>query len=488
MGLDLKLNLKLGQQLLMTPQLQQAIKLLQLSRIELEEFVSEQLAENPILEESTFESSAENIERDKSKEANEQDVITKDMNSQAEALGKTEKAPDVDWESYSNSKDNAAPIPSSMARKNADEHPNYENMVSKAKNLSDHLQTQISEIDFSESEKKIAESVIYNLDEKGYLKSPVEELAKSLSESTDAIEDVLDTLQRLDPPGVCARDLSECLRIQLRTFRLKTPVRLKIVDNYLAELETRNYPKIAKDLGISVDEVIENVQIICDLEPVPARQYSFDAPQYIAPDVYIFQLGEKWTVSMNEEGIPKLQVSNMYQRMAEKKNTKADDKGYINEKVKSAIWLIKSIQQRQKTIFKVAESILERQMDFFERGMEHLKPMILRDVAEDIEMHESTVSRVTTNKYVHTPRGIFELKFFFNSSVSRSDGGENVASESVKRMISTLIKDENTKKPYSDQKIADLLEEKGISLARRTVAKYREQLGLQPSSKRKRYF
>jgi len=234
--------------------------------------------------------------------------------------------------------------------------------------------------------------------------------------------------------------------------------------------------------------VIENVQIISELEPIPGRQFGADSAQYIVPDVYVFKLGEEWHVGMNEDGLPKLQVSNLYKDILEKDaKIKGDDKEYISEKMKSAAWLIRSIQQRQRTIFRVTECIVQRQMDFFEKGVEHLKPMILKDIAEDIEMHESTISRVTTNKFVHTPRGIFELKYFFNSSVSCRDG-ESIASESVKRMISDIVKEENTKKPHSDQKIVDLLEEKGIQLARRTVAKYREQLNILPSSKRKKYF
>jgi RNA polymerase sigma-54 factor len=240
-------------------------------------------------------------------------------------------------------------------------------------------------------------------------------------------------------------------------------------------------------MKISLEMVIENVQIIADLEPVPGRQFGAVDAQYIVPDVYVFRLGNEWVVNLNEDGLPRLRVSNFYSKMMTDKKSKGDDKNYINEKVKSAEWLIKSIRQRQRTIFRVTESIVKRQREFFDHGVEHLRPMILKDIAEDIGMHESTISRVTNNKYVHTPRGVLELKYFFNSSVTRADG-QDVASESVKRMISDLIKAEDQRRPLSDQRIVELLEEKGIQLARRTVAKYREQLQILPSSKRKKYF
>ena len=314
----------------------------------------------------------------------------------------------------------------------------------------------------------------------------IDGIAARLNVKPDEVDDILDTIQRLDPPGVAARDLKECLMIQLRTHGLKNGVVEKIVESQMKELETRNYNQIAKSLTLSLNEVIENVATIAELDPIPARQFGTNAAQYIVPDVYVFKLGEEWVTSLNEEGLPRLRVSDFYQEMVSGQLEK-DDKEYVQDKIKSASWLIKSIQQRQRTIFKVTESIVKRQLDFFEKGIQFLHPMVLKDIAADIEMHESTVSRITNGKYVHTPRGIFELKYFFNSPVSRSDGTD-MASESVKSMIKDLVQKEDIKKPLSDQKIVNMLEEKGVKLARRTVAKYREQLGILPSSKRKKYF
>ena len=479
----------------MTPQLQQAIKLLQLSRMELEEFVADQLSENPVLEEGVTSSHEERVQSEKEKERTESQAVNDAMEGAGNIVDKVsaDQPNEVDWESYSKHKESEAPIPSSMVRRDED-FPNYENIVTKSATLQDHLTEQVSETDFDDKEKKIAEVIIGNIDDRGYLRSTVEEIAEQEGFTVEEIEDILDSVQRFDPIGVGSRDLKECLMVQLRVNTLKNGVVEKIIENHLKDLETRNYQAIAKSLKIPLEKVIENVQIVAELEPVPGRQYGADSAQYIIPDVYVFKIGDEWAVAMNEEGLPRLQISKIYKDMLEKqtgekqkKPVKVDEQEYITDKMKSAEWLIKSIQQRQKTIYRVTESIVERQKEFFEQGIEHLKPMILKDIAEDVEMHESTISRVTTNKFVHTPRGIFELKFFFNSSVSRSDG-DNLASESVKKMISDIIKSEIPKKPYSDQKIVEMLEEKNIQLARRTVAKYREQMGILPSSKRKKYF
>ncbi len=489
MAFELKQSLKLTQQLLMTPQLQQAIKLLQLSRMELEQFVSTQLAENPCLEEGVSESPEEAAQSERERERTEEQVMSEQMQaagSIVDSNGGEEKGGELDWDAMSRYQEQ---LPASATRKQAsdEEHPNYENMVSRSSTLQEYLMAQIGELDFNETEKRIATVVIGNIDDRGYLMVTTNEISENEGFELDLVEDVLDTVQRFDPSGVGARDLKECLNLQLRNGFLKNGIVELIVDNHLPELENRNFVAIAKAMKISLENVIENVQIIAELEPVPGRQFGTSDTQYITPDVYVFKLGDEWVVNLNEDGLPRLRVSNFYSNMVDDKKSKGDDKNYITEKIKSAEWLIKSIRQRQRTIFRVTESIVKRQRDFFDSGVEHLKPMILKDIAEDIGMHESTISRVTNNKYVHTPRGVFELKYFFNSSVTRADG-QDVASESVKRMISELIKVEDTRRPLSDQRIVELLEEKGIQLARRTVAKYREQLQILPSSKRKKYF
>ena len=488
MAFDIKQTLKLDQRLLMTPQLQMAIKLLHLSRMELEEFVSSQLEENPALEEGVIESHEEQTQVERNAERTESQALDEHMSHAGDIVDRVENAPaDEDWSQYLKQNDASSPISSTQSRKD-EEFPNYENMVSKDQSLQDFLTSQLSELDLDETELAIAAAIIGNTDDRGYFCSTVPELAKTLEKSEEEIDDMLDVVQRLEPSGVAARDLKECLLIQLRTSRLKNGIVEKIVESHIHDLETRNFQAIAKAMKISFETVVENVQIISELEPVPGRQFGGSSTQYIVPDIYVFKVADEWVVTLNEEGLPRLRVSELYEEMLKTLPEKeSSDKEYIQEKLKSASWLIKSIQQRQRTIFKVTESIVKRQMEFFDTGIEHLKPMILRDIADEIEMHESTISRVTNNKYVHTPHGLFELKYFFNSSVNRV-GGESLASASVKKMISDMIKSEDPKKPLADQKIVDMLDKKGIQLARRTVAKYREQLGILPSSKRKKYY
>ncbi|MFK7823897.1 MAG: RNA polymerase factor sigma-54 [Oligoflexales bacterium] len=485
MALDLRQSLKLSQQLLMTPQLQQAIKLLQLSRIELEQFVSQQLAENPILEEaSDNQESAEKDAVERTSDDAMQDQLSS-VSSIVDDVSEGEKK-EIDWEALSRVQE-ASSQPASVSKKSHDdEHPNYENLSSNRKSLTEHLMTQIGESDLDQEEKNLAAVLIGNLSEKGYLDLDWDEFCREQEIDSDFAEGVLDTIQRFHPPGIAARNLQECLLIQIREHHLKNGLVEKIVGSHMKELETRNYSLIAKSMKISLDEVVKNAATIAELDPIPAREFGGDPTYHVIPDVYVFKMSGKWIVSLNDDGLPNLRINSFYKEIAQDR-TVGKDKEYVQEKLKSAQWLIKSIQQRQKTIFKVTECIVEKQKDFFEKGVQFLKPMVLRDIAEDIGMHESTISRVTTSKYVHTPRGIFELKYFFNSSVARAGGGD-VASESVKVMIKEIVDGESPQKPYSDQKIVAILEEKGVKLARRTVAKYREQLGILPSSKRKKYF
>jgi RNA polymerase sigma-54 factor len=297
-------------------------------------------------------------------------------------------------------------------------------------------------------------------------------------------EAVLKKIQEFDPVGVAARSLGECLLIQARMIGADDDVVIGIIERHLSNLEKKNYAAIAKDLQQPVDEIYEAAKVVQTFDPKPGRQYTSEEPTYITPDVYIHKVGEKYFVVANDDGLPKLKISDFY-RTALSGSPKARE--YIQEKLRSAQWLIRSIQQRQRTIVRVTESILKFQRDFFDKGTAHLKPLILRDVAEDIGMHESTVSRVTTNKYVHTPQGIYELKYFFNSGISRTDG-DDLASEAVKLKIKQIIAQENVKHPHSDQKIVELLRDQNIEIARRTVAKYREQLRILSSSKRRQMY
>jgi len=338
-----------------------------------------------------------------------------------------------------------------------------------------------------EKEKEIASQIIGNIDKDGYFTSSIEDLCEACNASYEEVEDSFLVIQDFDPPGVCARNLSECLLIQIKRFGMDNSIVEKIITDHIKHLENKNYKAIAKALGISVKAVFNAVEIIKELEPKPGREFASDEPVYITPDVYVYKTDDGFVVVVNDDGLPKLRINPYYKRAVTRgEKISPNTKDYLKDKMKSASWLIKSIHQRQKTIFNVMTSILKFQKDFFEKGIAHLKPMVLRDVAEDIEMHESTISRVTTNKYAYTPQGIFELKFFFNSSINRVNG-EAIASASVHEKIKQIIEKEDTKKPYSDEKISLMLKENNVNIARRTVAKYREILRILPSSKRKTF-
>lgn len=483
MAMNLKMSMKLSQQLRMTPQLQQAIKLLQLSRVELEEEIQKELSENPILEE--IQETADEDPRAKSQLA--EDLKT----AEAAANGESDprKQDEFEWENYVESM--YKPPQQGSGVEMGDEIMNYENIISTTQTLSDYLLWQMSLFGFSEEEETIVSILISYLNDDGYLQTSFEEIAKEEGVEVPELTEMLPFLQEFDPPGVGARSLKECLLIQAKLLQEDTDDLVKIIDNHLPDLERKNYPAIARTLNIDVQEVVDMSEIILSMEPKPGRMFLANETQYITPDVYVYKVGEEYVVSLNEDGLPRLRISNLYRNLlkgdtskdAGKKNTQE----YVQDKLRSAIWLIKSIHQRQRTIYKVAESIVKHQTEFFNKGPAFIKPMILRDIANDIGMHESTVSRVTTNKFVHTPRGIFELKYFFNSGISKTDG-DSVASESVKIKIKEMVDSENPKAPLSDQKIVELLKKDGIDIARRTVAKYRDILKILPSSRRKRYF
>jgi RNA polymerase sigma-54 factor len=472
--MELKQQLKLSQQLIMTPQLQQAIKLLQMSRMELSELVQEELLENPMLEEGAE-------ARDSRTSPSEE------MESAPLEPGEAKKA-EIDWERYIENYTQQAPMPS--MRRNDDDMPGLESTLSIAEDLTDHLGWQLRMGEFMDDERRFAALVIGNLDDNGYLKiDGVEESevvprlsAEAGLDSEDA-EEVLKMIQQFDPIAVAARSLKECLTIQAKHHGMDDLV-LNVIADHLHDLETRRYAAIAKALGCPLEEVYDVAQIIAELEPRPARRFQTEEPRYIIPDVYVHRVGDEYFVVTNDDGMPKLKISGFY-RSAMAGNPKA--KEYIQDKLRSAQWLIRSIDQRRKTIVRVTECIVEKQQDFFEKGIEHLKPMILRDIAETVGMHESTISRVTSNKYVHTSRGTFELKYFFNSAIRR-DHHTDIASESVKQAIKNIIGGEDEKAPLSDQRIVEILAQDDIRIARRTVAKYREMLGILSSSKRKKYF
>ncbi len=478
MVFELKQTLKLTQQLVMTPQLQQSIKLLQLSRMELVDAINQELEENPLLEDRPADSDPEAVIVP---ELDDMKVETATKEITGEGDGKE----DFDWNSYL---EDFGPMGVPHGREDVDAPP-FENMLTKTKSLSDHLLWQLSLSRFTDAEQRVGVQIIGNLSSDGYLMATPEEIAAIENVEPAFVAEVLAKVQEFDPPGVAARDLKECLLIQIGFLDITSELPEKIVKNYLKDLETRNYQRIASKEKVSVSDVEQAALLIGSLNPKPGLPYNEERPQYITPDVFVFKVGDRYRITLNDDGLPRLKVSNFYKEILSGMKTNGGDKSkeYIKEKLQSATWLIKSIEQRQKTIYRVSESILDHQIEFFDKGISYLKPMVLRDIADDIQMHESTISRVTTNKYMHTPRGIFELKYFFNSGINRM-GDVQIASQSVKEKIRQIIRGEDSKKPYNDSQIVKILAASNISIARRTVAKYRDMLGILPSSRRRKYF
>lgn len=504
MGMEMKLQFKLQQQLVMTPQLVQAIRLLQLSRLELVDEVRKELDGNPVLADDATDPKAREIGEKLSASAasNEERLESMERSDREKSdLGvrETEKrAEAVDWEKLLENRQQQQALPSH--RGGFEDMPPIEQNLTKPSNLRDHLVWQLQMSDFVDNERNFAELVIGNLDDKGYLDLKggegqdglkevdltIEDLAREAGLDPEDAPDVLAMIQRFDPIGVAARSLAECLRVQAEVLGFDA-VEMAIINDHLHNVERRNIGAIAKALKISHEEVIEAIQEVQKLESIPARNFAEvdEKTISITPDVYVIKDADQFVVTDNDKGLQRLYINeNLAQRML--KDPKA--KEFISEKLRSAQWLIRAIEQRRRTIIKVTECIVEKQREFLERGVGYLKPMILRDVAETVGMHESTISRVTSNKYVHTPQGLFELKYFFNSSIHRVDD-EDIASESVKQAIKKIIIAEDKSNPYSDQAIVKILEDNdGIKIARRTVAKYREMLNILSSSKRKKMF
>ncbi|MGH7778238.1 MAG: RNA polymerase factor sigma-54 [Candidatus Binataceae bacterium] len=516
MALEVKLgqNLRLRQQLVMTPQLQQAIKILQLSLPELETIVQSELEQNPMLEpldQSPAEAAGDTPIPDEDSVPPEPDHAEAEVSATDDPADDWEPgagAPEepirtleteshdaaiemrdndglekLDWreylETYSNNWQESAPPD------NDDDHRSaLENTALRRGSIEDHLMWQLRMSNLSESDQLIGATIIYNLNDDGYLETPLAELATQLETGIGNVERVLKLVQRFDPPGVAARDLRECLLIQLANLGMEDSLSARMVGEHLDLLEKHRYGEIAKQLGVTVEMIGQAHKIIALLEPKPGRDYGGAEPTYVVPDVYIHKLGEDYMVTLNRDAVPRLRIAGYYQRVMNDVNSAPETREYLQERLRSAKWLVKSIYQRQQTIFKVANSIVKFQRAFFDHGVSHLKPLVLKDVAEDIGMHESTISRATANKYAHTPQGIFELKFFFTSGVKGS-AGEDVSAETVKEKIRELVSAEPPNNPLSDQAIAEMLRVRQINIARRTVAKYRQALGILPSANRK---
>lgn len=480
MALEMRQQMKLSQQLVMTPQLQQAIKLLQLSRLELQDMVLHELEENPILEET--------LEQDEIKEIEQIEMVEQEPSplEESEQLKEVTAGSDtnseMDWESYLDGYNYS----SGESFNDDEERPSFENLLTKKETLVGHLMWQLNLSRFDDEEKAIGTEIIGNIDDDGYLRIPLSEISIICNIPETQVESLLKRIQNFDPPGVAARNLRECLLIQVEQLGMQESIVHFILRDHLKDLETRRYKQIAKALGVSIQDILVAAKIIAGLDPKPGHLFAHEDVQYISPDIFVYKVGDDYVVMLNEEGLPMLRI-NPYYLDVKTKELDSSTEEYVSEKMRSAQWLIKSIHQRQRTIFKAAKSIVKFQREFFEKGIEYLRPLVLRDVAEDIGMHESTISRVTTSKYMHTPQGIFEMKYFFNSSISIT-GGDFIASESVKWKIKELIDAEDQRKPLSDQTLSEMLASGSINIARRTVTKYREMLRIRSSSERKRMF
>ncbi len=486
MAINLSQNLRLtqSQQLVLTPQLQQAIKLLQLNQLELAAMVSQEMEINPVLEEVEISSEVEEDAGNNHEKTSPETAEASSVDTPEQQKENREALREMDWSQYC---DNRGVSGSSRSSYNSDDMPAWDYNLFKSTTLADHLLWQLQMTpSISKRDNRIGEIIIYNINDDGYLDAAVEDIARECEASVPEVETILSKIQQFDPVGIASRNLKECILIQLKYLGIDNELNTAIVNEHLNLLQNKNYKKIAHLLKVDEEPVLEAMRSILTIDPKPGRQYGQNTTLAITPDVYVFKHEGDWTIVLNEERTPRLSVSRYYHNMADQqKGFNSMTRNYLIEKIRAAQWLIKSIEQRQKTIKKVMKSILHFQHDFFTHGVHHLHPLILRDVADDIGMHESTVSRVTQNKYVQTPHGIFELKYFFNSSISQGDG--DIASESVKQKIIEIIANESPGKPVSDKTIAKILQsEHNITIARRTIAKYRDMLGILSSSRRKK--
>jgi RNA polymerase sigma-54 factor len=482
MVLELRLAPKLVQQLVITPQLQQAIRLLQLTRLELVDMISQEMKENPLLEEE--EEERELAEGEPPVTEQEERETSAEPEHTPEVKGNGEGADEFDWENYL---ENSNLIPfQRQSSPDGDERPSFENFLTKRTTLTDHLHWQLQLSHFTEEEHEVGTWIIGNLDEDGYLKISLEDVCSETNLPMEMVERVLRKIQQFDPAGVAARDLKECLFTQLEQISPRDSLAEKIVSEHLSLLKNRNYPAIAKRIGVSLDRVNRAASLISKLDPKPGKAFGGEVIQGIIPDVYVYKLEGDYVISLNDDGVPRLKINSLYRNILNGSRLAMEgDRKYIQEKLRSALWLIRSIHQRQRTIYKVTKSIVKFQREFLDKGIQSLKPLVLRDVAEDIQMHESTISRVTHNKYVHTPQGIYELKYFFNAGIT-STQGETMASESVKSLVREIIAKEDPKKPYSDEKLVQILQRMHIHIARRTVSKYREMMKILSSNERRK--
>lgn len=490
MAIKLSQNLKQTQHLMMTPQLQQSIKMLTLSHMEITDLISHEIIENPLLEDTRIsEVELSGKEDDLYKSSLEKEAQESDPSKIAEKNLFEKNNETFDWQGYMESSEDTRGAPPTGSNKEKEEFFNYENIISRGDTLAEHLRWQLRMEDISPEDWEVADFIIGNINDDGYLAISFEEVVSELKKSPEKVLEILSKIQNLDPIGCGARDLKDCLLAQARILEENSPLLQKIINNHLKDLEVKNYELIAKSCGNTIEEVKQAAELLNNFYPKPGLLVAPLETQFIVPDVFVYEIGGSFRVKINDEGIPRLKISQTYLRLMKsvaKKESESDLKlrNYIKEKLKNAEWFINSINKRQKSIFLVADAIVKYQQDFFKKGPEYLKPLTLKVIAEEVGVHESTVSRVTSNKYMQTPLGVYELKFFFKSGIGAHDG-HDVSSEVLKIKIRNLIGMESKKRPFSDQKLSELLKSEGITVARRTVAKYREELEIPSSNERK---
>ena len=472
MAISQKLHTKLVQKLILTPSLQQAIKLLPMSTLELKDLLNQEMVENPLLEE---------IPTEDAQVAEAQ--TTEEKPEEKKEPQRADTWDDADYQYFFGEYLDDGYRP--RAPQEVKELPPIENTLSSSSSLADHLSWQLSLQTDDSVIREMGEAIIGNLDDDGYLVASLDELAAMGPWPVEQVEQVLAMVQRFDPVGVAARDLQESLLLQIRHLGLEGTPSERIVTEHLRALQNHQIPEISRKLAMPIDELKTHIEIIRHLDPKPGSRFNPARSQYVTPDVYVEKIDDEYVVWLNEDGLPQMRISPTYRRLLDKGADHGEEtRAYVRDKFNAARWLIKSVQQRQNTIYKVARSIVNFQREFLDHGIEHLRPLVLRDVANDIGMHESTVSRVVTNKYMHTPQGVFEMKYFFHSGIS-SSYGESVSSVTIKQRIKKIIESEDPRKPLSDSKIVSILQREGLVLARRTIAKYREELKIPTSNQRK---
>jgi RNA polymerase sigma-54 factor len=491
MALEQKLNLRLSQRLVMTPSLQQAIKLLQMSKLELQDVLTQEIVENPLLEEEEEAVSAETpteaeVESDASAAKTADAEAPAADAAEAPAEKERDSFDEIDFDSYFEDYLDSAYNPRQY--EDTEQVP-LENTLSRPQGLPEYLNWQLSMSDASDAVREIAQYLIGNIDGDGYLRVSRDEIREAGFANEKDVEAALALVRSFDPPGVGAFDLPDCLMMQIRALGIENPLIEKVITEHWAEFLNRQFAQLARALNVGLSQLQAVFEIVKNMEPKPGRKYSDERTIYVEPDVAVRKIGDEYVIQLNEDGLPKLRISAAYRRMLRGGNGAIGEEAatYLKDKMRSAVWLIKSLDQRQRTIYKVADSIVRHQREFLENGIEHLRPLVLRDVANDIGMHESTVSRVVSNKYIHTPRGLFPMKYFFHSGIDSTQGSE-VSSLSIKSKIAKIVSDEDAARPHSDARIMQKLRAEGIQIARRTVAKYREELRIPSSSQRKQSF